>query len=237
MSRGAGVLTGLIRRLPARAGVTVGYVVAFGATTLVFRVLAPASRAAWLGWASTNLVNLRDHPLPALVVSGLFTEGSLASWALTALVGLGVTNWALGNWRTLTLVLTAHVGGTLISQGILAYRIAGGQAPTTDRSIVDVGPSYVVACALVAGALYGLGWWRLPALGGFALLAPHLLLGLPALDVSSVGHLCSVVIGTVLGWPLWRSARSARDRRASELAAVDLPAAPGAGPARQGLLS
>jgi hypothetical protein len=212
----------LIRQLPARAGVTIGYVAAFVVTTLIFRGLPADGRRAWLAWTSTNLVNLPDHPLPALVASGLFTEGSLASWTLTALVGLGVTNWALGNWRTAVLIASAHVGGTLISQGILAYRIAAGHAPAGDRYIIDVGPSYVVACALVAGAVYGLGVQRLPAIGGFALFAPTSFLGLPTLEVASVGHLCSVVIAVVLGWPLWRSARSGADT---------------APPARQGLLS
>ncbi|MCW2642344.1 MAG: hypothetical protein JWP76_4650 [Dactylosporangium sp.] len=227
----------LIRQLPVRAGVTIGYVAVFIVTTLFFRALPTDGRKAWLEWTSTNLVNLRDHPVSALVASGLFTEGSLASWALTALVGLGVTNWALGNWRTAALIVSAHVGGTLISQGLLAYRIAGGHAPASDRYIIDVGPSYVVACALVAGAVYGLGVQRLPAVGGFALFAPNSFLGLPTLQVASVGHLCSVVIALVLGWPLWRSARSRSERRAAgpvDQSGVD---APGVGPVRQGLLS
>ncbi|NJC68255.1 hypothetical protein HC031_00760 [Planosporangium thailandense] len=214
-------LGGLVRQVPARAGMALAYVVALVATTLAFRTRSPDGRQAWLGWTSTNLDNLRHHPLPALVVSGLFTEGGLAGWALTALIGLGVTNWALGNWRTAALVVAAHVGGTLISQGILAYRIAGGRAPAGDRYIVDVGPSYVVAGALVAGALYGLGAQRLPAAAGFALFAPNAFLGLPALDVTSVGHLSAVIVAVAVGWPLWRSARS-RAARPPRLA--DAPA-------------
>ncbi|MGC9666407.1 rhomboid-like protein [Planosporangium sp. 12N6] len=197
----------LIRQLPARAGVAIGYVVALIATTLLFRGLPADGRRAWLAWTSTNLENLGDHPLRSLVVSGLFSDGGLVGWALTAAVGLGVTNWALGNWRTAALIAGAHVGGTLISQGILAYRIAGGQAPVGDRSIVDVGPSYVVACALVAGALYGLGAQRLPAVVCFGLFAPNAFLGLPTLQVASVGHLCAVVFAVAVGWPLWRSGR------------------------------
>lgn len=220
----------LIRRLPARAGVTAGYVVAFVVTTLIFRGLSTSGRATWLAWSSTNLVNLRDHPLSALAVSGLFTEGSLASWLLTALVGLGVTNRSLGNWRTATLVVSAHVVGTLISQGILAYLIAGGRAPASDRYIIDVGPSYVVACALVAGSLYGLGVERLAALVGFILFAPHAFLGLPTLEVASVGHLCSVVIGAGLGWPLWRSARTRRVVPSRLDVNVDLPGSPDPAP-------
>ncbi|GAA1812416.1 hypothetical protein HC028_05985 [Planosporangium flavigriseum] len=211
----------IARQFPARAGVTIGYTATFVATTLVFRGLPVRDRTAWLAWTSTNLENLRDHPLPALVASGLFTEGSLVGWALLGLVGLGVTNRALGNWRTAALVVSAHVGGTLISQGILAYRIASGHAAAADRYITDVGPSYVVTCALVAGAVYGAGVQRLAAAGGFVLFAPTAFPGLSDLVVSSVGHLCAVVFGVALGWPLWRSAR--RRAAGAAVARTDKP--------------
>jgi hypothetical protein len=194
----------------ARLGVAVGYTVAFVVTSLVFRTRSAAGRAAWLEWTSTNLVNLRHHPVGALVTSAFFAEDSLLSWAALALVGLGVVNWSLGNWRTAVLVTTAHVVGTLISEGILAYRIVAGAAPASDRYIVDVGPSYIVACALVAGVAYGTRAWRLLAAIGFALLLPSLFGGLTRLEVSAVGHLCSIVIALLLGWPLWRSARGRR---------------------------
>jgi hypothetical protein len=216
----------MIRRLPARAGVAIAYALALVVTTLAFRAQSPAGRRAWLAWASTNLANLGDHPIGAMVTSAFITEGSLLSWGLTAMVGLVVLNWSLGNWRTAALVGTAHVLGTVISQGILAYKISAGVAPQTDRYIIDVGPSYVVACALVAGAAFGLGAQRLPAAGGFALFAPNSFLGLPTLEVSSVGHFCSVVIALAVGWPLWRSARSRAARDATDPAAAPASTAP-----------
>jgi hypothetical protein len=193
----------------ARLGVAVGYTVAFVVIDLVFRTRSPASRAAWLDWTSTNLVNLRDHPIGALVTSAFFAEGGLVSWTATALVGLGVVNWALGNWRTAVLVTTAHVIGTLVSEGVLAYRIAAGHAPVTDRHIVDVGPSYVVVCAMLAGAVYGRGAGRLLAGAGFVVLLPSMFSGLTTLDVAPIGHLCSIAIAFLLGWPLWHSSRKA----------------------------
>ncbi len=197
-------------RTLARFGVAVGYTLAFVVTDLVFRTRSPSGRAAWLEWTSTNLVNLRHHPVAALVASAFFAEGSILTWTVLALVGLGVVNASLGNWRTALLVGAAHVVGTLISEGILAYRIGHGDAPASDRLIVDVGPSYVVTCALVAGICYGPGLFRLLPAAGFALLAPSLFGGLPHLEVSSVGHLCAVMIAVMVGWPLWRGRAPAR---------------------------
>jgi hypothetical protein len=197
-----------VSRVAARRwGVAVGYTAVFAVTTAVYLSRSAATRRAWSAWTSTNLVNLRHHPVAAMVTSGLFSDGDLVAWTVLALVGLGVVNWSLGNWRTALLVVAAHVGGTLVSQGILAYRIASGAAPDGDRLLIDVGPSYVVACALVAGALWGAGWSRLAAAIGFALLAPSLFGGLPGLDVAAVGHVCAVLTAVVLGWPLWRAAR------------------------------
>jgi hypothetical protein len=189
-----------------RLGVALAYTLVFVATDLIFRTRSATGQAAWLNRASTNLANLPHHPIGSLVLSAFLAEGDPWRWAALALVGLGVVNWSLGNWRTAVLVTTAHVAGTVISQGILWYRIGAGYEPVDQRHIIDVGPSYVVACALVAGIAYGPRAWRLLAGLGFMLLLPSLFGGLSTLDVAAVGHLCSVLIGLLLGWPLWRSA-------------------------------
>jgi hypothetical protein len=195
-----------------RLGVALAYTIVFVIVDLIFRTRSATGQAAWLNWASTNLANLPHHPIGSLVASAFVAEGDPFRWAALALVGLGVVNWSLGNWRTAVLVTTAHVVGTVISQGILWYRIVAGYEPVDQRHIIDVGPSYVVACALVAGITYGPRAGRLPAGLGFVLLLPSLFGGLSTLEVSSVGHLCSVLIGLVLGWPLWRAARIAPAR-------------------------
>jgi hypothetical protein len=194
-----------------RLGVAVAYTTAFVVVDLIFRTRSATGQAAWLDWASTNLANLPHHPVGSLVVSAFIAEGDLWQWAALALVGLGVVNWSLGNWRTAVLVTTAHVVGTLISQAILWYRIGAGYEPVDQRHIIDVGPSYVVACALVAGIAYGPRAWRLLAGLGFVLLLPSLFGGLGTLEVAAVGHVCSLLIGVLLGWPLWRgSSRRSR---------------------------
>jgi asparagine N-glycosylation enzyme membrane subunit Stt3 len=195
-----------------RFGVAITYVAVFTAVDAVFDTRSPDGRVAWVGWTSTNLFNLHHHPVAAMVTSGLFAQGGLASWAVLAAVALGVANWSLGNWRTAVVVVAAHVVGTLVSEGILGYQIGAGAAPASDRYIVDVGPSYVVVAALVAGIAYGAGASRLLSAAGFALLSPELFGGLSTLEVSAVGHLSAALLGLLVGYPLWRQVR----RRATD---------------------
>jgi hypothetical protein len=198
-----------IAPLADRLGVALGYAGALAGGTLLVRTRPAATRQAWLGWASTNLVNLRYHPFGAMVASAFVSTDDTVGWIALAVIGLGVTGWVLGSWRTALLVATSHMLATLISEGILAYRIHAGVAPDDQRLLLDVGPSYIVVCALTAGMVYG--WWVGRGWCALALgfVAPSIFGWLGEWEVSSIGHVCSVVIGLVLGWPLLRSARRA----------------------------
>jgi len=191
-----------VKRWADRLGVAVAYAVALAVGWFV-----AGSHRNWLDWASTNLANLGDHPVGAMVVSAFVTEDPPIGWIVLALVGLGATGWVLGAWRTAVLVATAHVVGTVVSEGILAYRIHTGTAPVTDRQILDIGASYLVVCALVAGIAYSIWPWRIASAVGFVVVAPNLFGGLPSGEVSSVGHVTSIAVALALGWPLARSAR------------------------------
>ena len=175
-------------------------------------VLAAPVRAAWQAWVSTNLANLRDHPVHALVLSAFVTENDPLGWILLGAVGLGVTARLLGVWRTVLLVAAGHVIGTLVSEGIVGYRIAVGSAPDRDRYLMDIGASYVVVCALVAGIAYGTWAGRVLCATGFLLVAPDLFGGLRRLDLAPVGHACAIAVALGLGWILRRSAAEARAR-------------------------
>ncbi|OLB80905.1 MAG: hypothetical protein AUI14_05210 [Actinobacteria bacterium 13_2_20CM_2_71_6] len=92
---------------------------------------------------------------------------------------------------------SAHVLGTVISEGILWYRVAHGALPDSYLHIRDVGPSYVVAAALVAGIAYATWPGRVLCAIGFLIVAPDLFGGLFQLEVSAVGHVCAMA--TALG--------------------------------------
>jgi hypothetical protein len=182
-----------------RLGAAVGYTVALGIGTALLHSRPRPERDAWLDWASTNLANAPHHPIGALVVSALFTDGDVGGWLVLSLVGLGTVGWRLGAWRTATVVVAAHVIGTVISEGILGIRIASGAVPRTELHTRDIGPSYVVVAALVAGIAYGPWLAKLPCALGFASVAPSLFGGLFQLVVSSVGHVCAIAVALLLG--------------------------------------
>ena len=91
--------------------------------------------------------------------------------------------------------------GTLVSEGIVAYRIAQGLLPESDSRITDVGPSYVVVAAAVTAVLYGP--WAARIAAGTALLLliviGGIFSGLSTLQVAAVGHTTSLVVGVILG--------------------------------------
>jgi hypothetical protein len=190
-------------RRPSARGILTRYAVAWsylGGVIIAestYALLPDRDRAALLQWASTNVHNLQHDPVGCMVVSAFFPDGSAKAWpGLIALAMFGA-NRALGNGRTVAVCAAGHVVGTLVSEGILDYRVMHGTLPATSLHILDVGPSYVVVAAIAAAVLYG-GWWaRAAALLDFALLAfvGDIFAGLDRLEVDAVGHLTALTAG------------------------------------------
>ena len=119
-------------------------------------VALPASRqSALLWWASTDVANLRHDPEGSLVASAFLPDGGFLTWVPLIALAMFGANRALGNARTALVVVAGQVVGTLVSEGIVAYRIGHGLLPAADDRIMDVGPSYVVVSAIVAAVLFG----------------------------------------------------------------------------------
>jgi hypothetical protein len=232
----------LTRTVLTRYGVAWLYLAALVAAEVSYAALPADQRGALLRWASTDVVNLRGDPVGCLVASAFFPAGSLVAWpalavwpALAALAMFGA-NRALGNWRTLLVCAAGQVIGTLVSEGIVGYRVAHGLLPGADRHIIDVGPSYVIVSAIVVAVLYGPALARAAAAADLALLVfgGHIFSGLTRLDVAPVGHATACAVAVVLGGLLaWRR-RRARPRsggRGLRRADADGPDAPPALPA------
>ncbi len=205
----------IIRRFP----MPVTFIMAFCAVSSVYAYgLEPAGRRSFVALTATNLVNLRTDPLGTLVASAFVSEAVPWMWVAFAVVGLFPVVHRFGNLRALLLVFAAQVIGTLISEGLLAWRISAGLVPSSMRFLDDVGPSYVIASALVATILYGAEpavrtsrhghwlfdhvpsrWWRIGAAIGLALIAPNLLEGLGHLEVAAVGHVVAMTTGACAG--------------------------------------
>ena len=177
------------------------YLVGFIAAGVVYAALSPHDRVAVLGWASTNVHNLRHDPVGALVASAFVTQTFAAAWpALIALAMFGA-NRVLGNWRTALVCAAGHVIGTLVSEGIVGYRVSRGLLPAADRYITDVGPSYVVVSAIVVALLYGSWLARAAAALDLTLLVVvgNIFGGLSDLDVAAVGHVTAMTVAAVAG--------------------------------------
>lgn len=223
-----------IRSLLVCYAVTWLYLAASVIAGLAFAALPWRGQAAVLGWASTNVANLRNDPVGSLVVSAVITPVFSVAWlALIALAMFGA-NRVLGNWRTVLVCGTGHVLGTLVSEGVVAVRIAHGLLPASDAHILDVGPSYIVVSAITVAALYGSRPARLAAALGFAVLvfAGGIFSGLSTLQVAAVGHTVAITSSALLGGVLaWQVRRSHRLRQGGLPPVPPVP--PGSAPARQ----
>lgn len=174
------------------------YLVVFIITQLVYSRLDAATQSSFTAWSSTSVANLKTDPVGCLVVSAFVTQGSAWAWPVLIAVALLTACHVAGNRRTIIACVAGHVIGTLVSEGIVAYRVHAGQLPLADNHLIDVGPSYVVVAALTVTLI----WPRSRALVPRALALADLLIliivggifdGLGDLNVSAVGHLTSIV--------------------------------------------
>jgi hypothetical protein len=175
------------------------YLAGFVIVGVVSAVLSPHDLAAFTAWASTSVYNLRHDPVGSLVVSAFVTQGYALAWPALIALALFGANKVLGNWRTALMCLAGQVIGTLVSEGIVGYRVSRGLLPTSDRYLIDVGPSYVVVTAIVVALLYG-SWPARAAAAldlGLLVVVGNIFGGLSQLAVSAVGHVTAITVGVI----------------------------------------
>ncbi len=191
------------------------YLIAFVITETVCSVLSPRALNAFTVWASTSVYNLQHDPVGSLVVSAFVAQGYWLAWPFLIAMALFGANKVLGNWRTALVCAAGQVIGTLVSEGIVGYRVAHGSLPAADKFLIDVGPSYVVVSAIVVVLLYGSWLARAVAAIDLVLLVVvgDIFGGLSQLNVSAVGHTTAIAVGVILGsflvWQLRRRPKAA----------------------------
>jgi len=111
---------------------------------------APADRLAVLSASSTDLAHLERAPWLVLPASSVWSGDAIGWWIGATLLCLGALELVRGPVMTLVTGVVAHVVGTLVSQGIVAARIAAGELSSSARHLMDVGPSYIVASCAAA---------------------------------------------------------------------------------------
>jgi hypothetical protein len=171
------------------------YLGCFVAVELAYALLTPAAQARLIAWASTNVANLEHEPVLPLVLSAFVAPGYFVVWPVLIALAVFGANRALGNAGTALVCLAGQVVGSLVSEGIVAYRVDAGQLAVANRYLTDVGPSYVVASAIVIAL--ACGTWLARALAAVDLVIlvfpGHIFAGLSQLDVSAVGHLTAML--------------------------------------------
>ena len=204
-----------------RYAVAWGYLAGLIAGCLVFGQLSAHAQAALTTWASTSVANLEHEPVGPLVVSAFIAPGYLLLWPVLAALALFGANRALGNWRTIVVCAAGQVIGSLVSEGIVGYRVDAGQLPVADRQLADIGPSYVVVSAIVIALICGTWLARALAAADFAILVfgGQIFSGLSHLQVSAVGHL--TVMLTAAAATATIQARSRRRRTSSDVTDAD----------------
>lgn len=192
------------------ARATALYAFALTTTTVTMQSVSPRVAGQVILGASTNLHNMADHPVRALITSAFVLQGSWGSWikaAVCVLTMVPAERW-LGSLRWTAVFTAGHVGATLVTVAGIAWGIHHGLLPASMARTVDVGMSYGVAA--IAGVLTY--WWAHPlarlAWAGFWLI--HLGHD-TVLDptFSGCGHLFALLIG-FLAHPLTPGARNAQ---------------------------
>jgi hypothetical protein len=204
-----------LKRIFRSYGVAWAYLIGFVITEAICLTLSPHDLNAFTAWASTSVHNLQHDPAGSLVASAFITQGYWLAWPFLIALALFGANKVLGNWRAVLVCAAGQVIGTLVSEGIVGYRVAHGSLPAANRYLIDVGPSYVVVSAIAVVLLYGSWLARAAAALDLVLLVTvgNIFGGLSRLAVPAVGHTIAIAVGVILGsilvWQLRRHPKSA----------------------------
>jgi hypothetical protein len=198
-------------------------------TSGIIATISPHARSYLLHHVSTNLVELRHHPLRVLFASALWIEspsGIALYFFLFELVHAQAERW-LGTWRWLVVVATAHIGATLVSQKAVMFDIRDERLPRSLANTVDIGVSYGLAGAVAVLTYLVPRPWRWGYLAGVLAF-----FGYPVFSdgtFTDLGHFTAALIGLCC-YAITPTARARDGTAAEKPPAPSRPGKRGAGP-------
>jgi hypothetical protein len=197
-----------IRRSPA----TFAYAGILLVTTWVVAGLGRQQSGALLRSQSTNLDNLRTHPVDVLFRSAFWSGQNtiLPVVALLALVLAPAEVW-LGTARMIGVFAAGHVGATLVTAVAISHGYFSSAGDQGITRAVDVGVSYGTLCVAAVLTHRLPPGWRLPSAAAL-LLVCGLFAFAAGTTFTDFGHFVAVVIGLVV-YPVIRSASVAERSR------------------------
>jgi uncharacterized membrane protein len=166
---------------------------------------------------STNLHELATDPLRVLFESLLWIDGRYwTPYLVLFTLFLAPAEQWFGEIRWLIVGLTAHVGATYISEGLLYWKIQYHQAPQRLVHASDVGVSYFMVGVIAVLAYRVATPWRWAYLGVLiAVFAVPLTIDA---NFTAIGHFSAIFIG-LLFYPM-AQARSASPMTPAKLLAA-----------------
>jgi len=175
-------------------------------TTIIQRNLTKREFHTVVLDGSTNIHHLLKDPLEVLIYSLFWIDGRY--WTpylvLFTLFLAPAERW-LGQLRWITVGLTAHVGATYVSEGLLDLAIRFHQAPHKLVHAADIGVSYFLVGVMAVLTYHIASPWRwgylaiLLVIFGFPLTR----IDLNHLNFTAIGHFTSILIGLCL-YPMTR---------------------------------
>ena len=206
-----------LSRLWSRYRLTISFAAVLLAAEAGRAVLAPHCVARLDAWASTNVARLTTEPILPVLVSPFVARDHQIVWLALVALGMGMVEARWGWARTLALAIAAHVGGTVMSEAIVWWRVEHGRLPESARHQLDVGVSYIAVSMLTAAVIVGAST-TLRIVAGIALvvIAPDITSGLTGLEVAAVGHVTACVLtGIVTTCSVVRTKRMPDESRRS----------------------
>ena len=185
----------------SNAPLTYGWLLVLLITTIIQRhLLTKREYHTVVLDSSTNIRHLffSKDPLEVLIYSLFWIDGKY--WApylvLFTLFLAPAERW-LGHLRWLTVGLTAHVGATYISEGLLFLAIRYHNAPHRLVHARDIGVSYFLVGVMAMLTYHIKPPWRWGYLAILFIIFgfPLITMGRTVLDFTAIGHFASILIG------------------------------------------
>jgi hypothetical protein len=184
------------------APLTYVWLVVLLVTTIIQHLLSRQDLHHVLIHYSTNLHDLATDPLHVLFYSLLWIDGRYwTPYLLLFSLFLAPAEQWLGEIRWLTVGLTAHIGATYISEGLLYLEIQYHLAPERLVNARDIGVSYFMVGVIAVLAYHVASPWRWGYLAVLITVFAVALIIHP--NFTAIGHFSAIFIG-LLFYPMAR---------------------------------
>lgn len=187
-----------------RADLAIAYCVIVTVGTIVLNLVDASTERKILEETSSNLANLRDHPVQSLLASA-FVVPHPVGLVLVAilLVVLAYVQRFIGRAGAVVVGLAGHVGATMVVAAALESGIFHHFVDPSVRTATDVGVSYVLACSMAFLTLFVEGRRRWFWAAGIAVY--WLVPGAIERSFADVGHGIALAIGWLMAFVCWRA--------------------------------